>query len=355
VELIKSSKMKLAKSIKYHTNLEFVSLIVTLILFIRDYSYLHNNNTRHIHQLSTFEQLIDSIIDCNITDYVDDLLDQEMVASVSGANDKPKCPIDLDRLKYIDHAELDTWLSYHHVKYGGHFEPVGCVPKQKVGIIIPYRDKQEHLERFILFIHQFLPDQLIDYTVFVVEQTNPKTSNMMKLFNIGATKIIESHPEICCFIFHDADLIPLDQRNLYMCSRMPRHLSSSVSSYRYQLLYTRLLNGVLSMTRAQYELIGGLSDGAMDGFDAIEDTIKRIETSGLTIERTPLDYGLYIAAYHQWGKENQTLEKIQRSKYDSDSSLHTIEDYQSQGSNGDSSCIVSMTPKQLYTHVKCTI
>ena len=31
-----------------------------------------------------------------------------------------------------------------------------------------------------------------------------------------------------CFIFHDVDLLPEDDRNLYTCPDMPRHMSVAV-------------------------------------------------------------------------------------------------------------------------------
>lgn len=37
-----------------------------------------------------------------------------------------------------------------------------------------------------------------------------------------------------CFIFHDVDLLPEDDRNLYSCSEFPRHLSVSVNEFGYQ-------------------------------------------------------------------------------------------------------------------------
>ena len=38
-----------------------------------------------------------------------------------------------------------------------------------------------------------------------------------------------------CYIFHDVDLLPEDDRNLYSCPNQPRHMSAAVDtmSYRY--------------------------------------------------------------------------------------------------------------------------
>lgn len=37
-----------------------------------------------------------------------------------------------------------------------------------------------------------------------------------------------------CVIFHDVDLIPEDDRNVYFCESMPRHLSVAIDSLDYR-------------------------------------------------------------------------------------------------------------------------
>lgn len=353
--------MKLSKEIYNIISLESLSLTTLAILFIWDWISSYNFNAEHFIQLDTFEQLAHSIIDCNIT--IDESHDEpanepNAYASMGDLETThyPKCPIDLDRLRYFDDPALDTWLSYHHIKHGGHFKPAGCEPKQKVAIIVPYRDKQEHLEKFLLYMHQFLPDQLIDYTIFVIEQADQRDFNRMKLLNIGVSKVIEFQPEICCFIFHEVDLMPLDQRNLYMCSALPRHLSGSISNYRYRLMHPHLLGGVVSMSRAQYELIGGLPDDTLDRFDEYEQVISRIVANNLKVERAPLQYGVYITSHYQWDEQNETLAKMIRElnhKQDETSSRNEALSIHKGGPK--ESSIVSVELKHLYTHVKCTV
>ena len=36
-----------------------------------------------------------------------------------------------------------------------------------------------------------------------------------------------------CFVFHDVDLIPEDDRNLYTCPISPRHMSYAVNKFNY--------------------------------------------------------------------------------------------------------------------------
>jgi hypothetical protein len=37
-----------------------------------------------------------------------------------------------------------------------------------------------------------------------------------------------------CFIFHDVDLIPENDNNIYECFSQPRHLSPAVDELRYK-------------------------------------------------------------------------------------------------------------------------
>ena len=42
----------------------------------------------------------------------------------------------------------------------------------KLAIIVPYRDREEHLAQFVPHMDKFLSDKKIDYKIFVVEQGN---------------------------------------------------------------------------------------------------------------------------------------------------------------------------------------
>ena len=56
------------------------------------------------------------------------------------------------------------------LKLDGRWHPKWCIARQKIAIIVPFRDRQSHLSIFLSHIHPCLQRQLIDYTVFVVEQ-----------------------------------------------------------------------------------------------------------------------------------------------------------------------------------------
>ena len=55
------------------------------------------------------------------------------------------------------------------LRYGGFYKPHDCVSKEKTAIIIPYRDRVDHLEKTLNYLHKFLQNQQIQYGIFVVE------------------------------------------------------------------------------------------------------------------------------------------------------------------------------------------
>lgn len=80
---------------------------------------------------------------------------------------------------------------------------------KKLGIIVPYRDRKQHLDCFLPSIHSALEDQgIYDYQIIVVEQTDKDPFNRGALLNLGALEAIKQGcTELC---FHDVDLIPVD-------------------------------------------------------------------------------------------------------------------------------------------------
>ncbi|KAI9540912.1 hypothetical protein NQZ68_035653 [Dissostichus eleginoides] len=53
---------------------------------------------------------------------------------------------------------------------GGRFRPRDCVAQQKVAIIIPFRNREEHLKFWLYYLHPILQRQQLDYGVYVVNQ-----------------------------------------------------------------------------------------------------------------------------------------------------------------------------------------
>lgn len=102
-----------------------------------------------------------------------------------------------------------------------------------MAIIIPYRDRFEQLITLLYYLHQILQRQELNYQIFVSEQVGNGTYNKGVLMN-AAFLYASTRSHFRCFVFHDVDLIPEDDRNMYSCPEYPRHMSVAVDELHYQ-------------------------------------------------------------------------------------------------------------------------
>jgi beta-1,4-galactosyltransferase 1 len=157
--------------------------------------------------------------------------------------------------------EIENELRSYAIEPGGHWRPKNCTAKNRVAIIIPYRDRENDLKIFLRHMHPFLIRQQLDYSIYLVEPEANIEFNRGLLMNIGFVQSLKiSHSYWECFVFHDVDLIPEDNRNIYTCPKTPKHLSSGYSTFNYKMPYNDFFGGVTSFTKEQYENINGYSN-----------------------------------------------------------------------------------------------
>jgi hypothetical protein len=93
---------------------------------------------------------------------------------------------------------------------------------KRLGIIVPYRNRYEHLQEFKKSIVEYLESKNIDFKIIIVEQDNAKLFNRGMLCNIG---FIEAQNQKCDYIaIHDIDMIPIDVD--YSFANTPVHLAT---------------------------------------------------------------------------------------------------------------------------------
>ncbi|XP_075211488.1 beta-1,4-N-acetylgalactosaminyltransferase bre-4-like isoform X3 [Lycorma delicatula] len=185
----------------------------------------------------------------------------------------------------------------------GQWRPSYCKARDRVAIIIPYRDRAHHLNIFLKNIHPFLQRQQIDYGIFVIEQAGYGMFNRAMLMNVGFVEALKFR-EFDCFIFHDVDLLPEDDRNLYTCPDQPRHMSVAVDSMKYRLPYSDLFGGVSAMTKSQFELVNGFSNMYWGWGGEDDDMAARLKSVGLHISRYPNNIARYTMLSHRKEKAN---------------------------------------------------
>lgn len=159
------------------------------------------------------------------------------IMKVFGINQCPIVPADLN-----GPIEVDTSPEYlenvesrfaSKVQAGGRYKPSECRARDKVAVIIPFRDRKQHLPILLKNLHPFLIKQQINYGIFLIEQSADGNFNRAKLFNVGFVEALKLY-DWDCFIFHDVDLLPMDDRNLYTCPSQPRHLSVAVDTFGFK-------------------------------------------------------------------------------------------------------------------------
>ena len=193
-----------------------------------------------------------------------------------------------------------------NVDDGGHFKPDRCSAGQKVAILIPFRDREQHLNELVPYLHFFLTGQLVEYQIFVIEQNDRLPFNKGLLYNAAFLEVSRHFVDakFNCFMFHDVDLLPENQFNFYGCTDIPRHLSVQVSSLRYVLPYRRLIGGVLAIQPDQYRLVNGFSN-QMSGWGGEDDELfERLKSKGLPIMRCE-QVGSYTMLPHRHSSPNE--------------------------------------------------
>lgn len=157
--------------------------------------------------------------------------------------------IEVDEKVYC-FQDIEEKLLNYSIKPGGISRPTDCEALFKVAIVIPYRSRRSMLPIFMNHMHPFLAKQNIDYGIYLVEPLQGLTFNRGLLLNIGfleSLKLSRDHWD--CFIFHDIDLLPEDERNIYSCppELKPRHMSALVSTMQYKYVFLLILLSVSNL------------------------------------------------------------------------------------------------------------
>ncbi|ULU06162.1 hypothetical protein L3Y34_018206 [Caenorhabditis briggsae] len=189
---------------------------------------------------------------------------------------------------------------------GGSWKPNDCQARDKIAVIIPYRDRQTHLTRLIDFLIPILQRQRLDFRFIVTEQYGNDLFNKGRIMN--AAFIFVESLGVDCVVFHDVDMFPQDDRNPYSCPPGPRHLGAFVSNLGYQLWYKEIVGGVLAVSMADYRAVNGYSNQfwAWGGED--DDMGQRILSLNYTIERPNPETGRYSMLKHV--KRKRTAPKL---------------------------------------------
>jgi hypothetical protein len=120
----------------------------------------------------------------------------------------------------------------------------------KLGVIVPYRNRYEQLTAFKESITKYLESKNINFELIIVEQDNAKLFNRGMLLNIGFKHAMKLK---CNYVvLHDVDMLPIDVD--YSYSDTPIHLATD------NIPFESYFGGITLFPSELFEKINGFSN-----------------------------------------------------------------------------------------------
>ena len=160
--------------------------------------------------------------------------------------------------------------------------------KHKLGICIPYRNRQSHLDELVDKLGKLLTNKGIDHGFYVGHQVDDK------LFNRGAMKNVAAQYAFndgCDYIaWHDVDMIPDENVDYSYPENNPIHIATQLSKYDYGMNYDQYFGGVILFTKEQVEKTNGYSNEYWDWGQEDDDLFWRCYYEGYTTGQVVNEY-----------------------------------------------------------------
>ncbi|XP_041707311.1 beta-1,4-galactosyltransferase 1 [Coregonus clupeaformis] len=329
----------------------FLHISVTLIFYMRSldipFAFAQNQqaHTAKKHDQTTSKDTVPDVVETNRFSV------DNMPPNVTFTKYLGKCPdtspllVGPLRIEFSNPVSLDVVRKENpNLQNGGRFKPKDCVALQKVAIIIPFRNRDEHLKFWLYYLHPILQRQQLDYGIYVINQDGDEIFNRAKLLNIGYMEALKEY-DYGCFVFSDVDLIPMDDRNTYKCFSQPRHLSVSMDKFGFRLPYNQYFGGVSSMSKEQFLKINGFPNNYWGWGGEDDDIYNRLSSKGMTISRPSGAVGKCRMIRHNRDGGNE--DNPQRF----DRIAHTRETMNKDGIKTLSYKVVKVEKDQLYTKI----
>ncbi|XP_069140335.1 beta-1,4-galactosyltransferase 4-like [Argopecten irradians] len=210
----------------------------------------------------------------------------------------PKGLVGKVKVDFATYEMIQIEKLYPDLQNGGRYKPSKCTARHRVAIIIPYRNRKSHLITLMNNLHKVLQRQQLDYGIYVVEVAPMSDFNRALCLNIGFIEASRDY-DYQCFIFHDVDLIPENDRNMYTCPKVPRHMSVAVDRLKYKLPYSTIFGGVVAMSKEDFYKVNGFSNKFFGWGGEDDDMSKRLRTAHLNFTRYSPDIARYKMLSHK--------------------------------------------------------
>lgn len=155
---------------------------------------------------------------------------------------------------------------------------------KKLLVIVPYRDRIEHLAQFLEYVPPYIRNMGIDAEFIIVDQADEHPFNRAMLLNAGYMLYHTTRDDGTCavsedgadyLVFHDVDMIPLKEGVRYDYFHGARQIHSPT---RYSM------GGISSISRDYFEKVNGWSNSYWGWGGEDRNFMHRIHYHGVPVD-----------------------------------------------------------------------
>jgi hypothetical protein len=150
----------------------------------------------------------------------------------------------------------------------------------KLGVCVPYRNREAHMNEFVPKVSKFLDERGIDHTIYLAHQCDEHLFNRGLMKNVAAKYAFEDGCDY--IVWHDIDMVPEDESCDYSYNLdNPKHLAVRISQSDYGLKYYEYFGGAVLFTKEQVEATNGYSNDYWDWGMEDDDLFWRCVREGM--------------------------------------------------------------------------
>jgi hypothetical protein len=132
----------------------------------------------------------------------------------------------------------------------------------KLGVCVPYRNRETHLKEFIPAVSKYLTEQGIDFCIYFGHQCDDKLFNRGAMKNVAAKHAFEDGCDY--IVWHDIDMIPEEGCDYSFPTETPIHIATNISQMDYKLKYEEYFGGAVIFSKEQVQKTNGYSNDYWD-------------------------------------------------------------------------------------------
>ena len=150
-------------------------------------------------------------------------------------------------------------------------------PDNKLIVIIPIRDREEHLNSFLKNIIPIFKYQDIDYKIYIIEQIKGKKFNKAKINNVGFLESTKDYPDYNRILFNDVDNYPLYKKGI--------NYKTKVKGFHHFFGDPRWLGGFFMTNQTYFKKVNGYSNEYWGWGGEDNDLLARINAQNINVIR----------------------------------------------------------------------